>query len=114
MPCFETLRLKNFRSFKDHSICFSPDLTILVGENWRKDNAIDALRLITSPLSHAGIFLSRHDIRFGSPEPKHTILATIPSLRRDFDPFLWQFSIAPWVSGMREESPAHTQCLRSH
>ena len=48
----DTLRLNNFRSFEDEQICFGKDLTILVGENnGGKSNTIDALRLITTPLS---------------------------------------------------------------
>jgi putative ATP-dependent endonuclease of the OLD family len=48
----ETLRLNNFRSFEDERICFSRNLPIFVGENnGGKSNAIDALRLFTTPLT---------------------------------------------------------------
>jgi putative ATP-dependent endonuclease of the OLD family len=78
----ETLRLRNFRSFEDESICFSPDLTILVGENnGGKSNAIDALRLITSPLSRRReIYCEGTDIRFGSLEPKFELDVTFAEL----------------------------------
>jgi putative ATP-dependent endonuclease of OLD family len=78
----ETLRLNNFRSFEDESICFSPYLTILVGENnGGKSNAIDALRLITSPLSRRReIYCESTDIRFGSPQRKFELDVTFAEL----------------------------------
>ena len=46
------LSAKNFRSFDDIDIPLYEDLTVLVGENnGGKSNAIDALRLLTVPLS---------------------------------------------------------------
>ncbi len=62
-----TLKIRNFRSFKSDSISFQPDLTILVGENNSgKSNAIDALRLLTPPLSgRREIYCQPTDIRFG-------------------------------------------------
>jgi putative ATP-dependent endonuclease of OLD family len=64
----EALRLNNFRSFDDETLLFSKDLTILVGENnGGKSNVIDALRLITVPLSkRREIYCETTDIRFGS------------------------------------------------
>src|ERR1700681_4591849 len=64
----ETLRLNNFRSFEDERICFVKDITILVGENnGGKSNAIDAIRLVTTPLSgRREIYCESTDIRFGS------------------------------------------------
>lgn len=62
------LRLRNFRSFDDLTIPFSPDLTILVGENNAgKSNAIDAIRLLTTPLGgRKDIFCDVTDIRFSA------------------------------------------------
>ena len=78
----ETLRLNNFRSFEDERICFSKDLTIFVGENnGGKSNAIDALRLVTTPLSgRRELFCESTDIRFGSAEPKFEVDATFADL----------------------------------
>ncbi|MCJ7602137.1 MAG: AAA family ATPase [Desulfobulbaceae bacterium] len=62
------LTLNNFRSFKSCIVTLQPDLTILVGENNSgKSNAIDALRLMTPPLSgRRDIFCQLTDIRFDS------------------------------------------------
>lgn len=78
----ETLTLNNFRSFEHEQISFSEGLTILVGENNAgKSNAIDALRLVTTPLSgRREIYCETTDIRFGSPEPKFEIDATFADL----------------------------------
>ena len=78
----DTLRLNNFRSFEDEQICFGKDLTILVGENnGRKSNTIDALRLITTPLSgRREIYCESSDIRFGGAEPKFEVQATFSDL----------------------------------
>ena len=78
----EALCLKKFRSFEDERICFEKDLTILVGENnGGKSNAIDALRLITTPLSgRREIYCETADIRFGSAEPKFELEATFADL----------------------------------
>lgn len=47
----EKLGLNNFRSFERAEIPLCKDLTILVGENnGGKSNAIDAIRLLTTPL----------------------------------------------------------------
>ena len=66
------LSIENFRSFDDVKIPFSRDLTILVGENNAgKSNAIDALRLLISPLSgRRDIYCAPTDIRFGISERK--------------------------------------------
>jgi len=60
------LSLNNFRSFKSSTVTLQPDLTILVGENNSgKSNAIDALRLLTPPLSgRRDIYCQLTDIRF--------------------------------------------------
>ena len=78
----DTLRLNNFRSFEDEQICFGKDLTILVGENnGGKSNTIDALRLITTPLSgRREIYCESSDIRFGGAEPKFEVQATFSDL----------------------------------
>jgi putative ATP-dependent endonuclease of OLD family len=78
----ESLKLKNFRSFEDERICFSKGLTIFVGENNSgKSNAVDALRLITSPLNgRREIYCESTDIRFGSAEPKFELDATFADL----------------------------------
>lgn len=62
------LSLQNFRSFKSSVLSFQPDLTILVGENNSgKSNAIDALRLLTPPLSgRRDIYCQLTDIRIGA------------------------------------------------
>lgn len=62
----KTLSLDNFRSFKSNSISLQPDLTIFVGENNSgKSNAIDAIRLLTPPLSsRREIYCQITDIRF--------------------------------------------------
>jgi putative ATP-dependent endonuclease of OLD family len=78
----ETLRLNNFRSFEDERICFVKDITILVGENnGGKSNAIDALRLVTTPLSgRREIYCESTDIRMGSGEPRFELDATFADL----------------------------------
>ncbi|MEJ1343221.1 MAG: AAA family ATPase [Candidatus Sedimenticola sp. (ex Thyasira tokunagai)] len=62
------LSLNHFRSFKSSTVSLQPDLTILVGENNSgKSNTIDALRLMTPPLSgRRDIYCQLTDIRFGS------------------------------------------------
>lgn len=61
-------KLKNFRSFDDCEIDFQADLTVLVGENnGGKSNAIDAIRLLTTPLgSRREIYGEPTDVRFQS------------------------------------------------
>lgn len=62
------LNLRNFRSFSECSVTFQSDLTILVGENNSgKSNTIDAIRLLTPPLSgRRDIYCQITDIRFDS------------------------------------------------
>jgi putative ATP-dependent endonuclease of the OLD family len=78
----ETLRMQNFRSFEDEQICFSDDLTILVGENnGGKSNAIDAIRLLTPPLSgRREIYCETTDIRFSSAAKVFELDATFAKL----------------------------------
>lgn len=62
------LTLENFRSFKYATVRLCENLTILVGENNSgKSNAIDAIRLLTPPLSgRREIYCQETDIRFQS------------------------------------------------
>jgi putative ATP-dependent endonuclease of OLD family len=78
----ETVRLQNFRSFENEQICFSDDLTILVGENnGGKSNAIDAIRLLTTPLSgRREVYCESTDIRFGSADKVFELDATFAKL----------------------------------
>ena len=78
----EMLRLQNFRSFDVECIRFAKDLTILVGENnGGKSNAIDALRLVTTPLSgRREIYCESTDIRLSSIEPRFELDATFADL----------------------------------
>ena len=64
----KSLTLSNFRSFAESEIPLSKDLTILVGENnGGKSNAIDAIRLLTTPLGgRRELYCETTDIRFGS------------------------------------------------
>lgn len=61
------LTLSNFRSFEQTDIPLCSDLTILVGENnGGKSNAIDAIRLLTTPLGgRRDLYCETTDIRFG-------------------------------------------------
>jgi len=63
----ESLTLQNFRSFTDTKVPLCPDLTVFVGENnGGKSNAIDAIRLVTSPLSgRRELYCETTDIRSG-------------------------------------------------
>ena len=71
----DTLTICNFRSFDKIEIPLCKDLTVFVGENnGGKSNAIDAIRLITAPLSgRREIYAEQTDIRFGSDDPKFEI-----------------------------------------
>jgi putative ATP-dependent endonuclease of OLD family len=82
-----TLKLTNFRSFSDAEVPLCSDLTILVGENnGGKSNAIDAIRLLTAPLSgRRELYCETTDIRFGSAERRFELqgpsLSSIPRSR---------------------------------
>lgn len=78
----DTVTIDNFRSFNRIEIPLSRDLTVLVGENnGGKSNAIDAIRLITTPLGgRREIYADLTDIRFGSPERKFEIEALFSNL----------------------------------
>ena len=77
-----TLTLSNFRSFDQIEIPLCSDLTILVGENnGGKSNAIDALRLLTTPLGgRRDIYCETTDIRFGSAERRFELSARFDEL----------------------------------
>jgi putative ATP-dependent endonuclease of the OLD family len=78
----ETLKIRNFRSFDKIEIPLRKDLTVFVGENnGGKSNAIDAIRLITTPLGgRREIYAELTDIRFGSAEPSFEIEALFADL----------------------------------
>jgi putative ATP-dependent endonuclease of OLD family len=71
----EKLKVRNFRSFDDETIALTRGLTIFVGENnGGKSNAIDAIRVVTSPLSgRREIYCETTDIRFGSDQRRFEI-----------------------------------------
>jgi len=78
----DTIRISNFRSFDKIAISLCKDLTIFVGENnGGKSNAIDAIRLITTPLSgRREIYADPTDVRFGSTDRKFEIDALFSHL----------------------------------
>lgn len=78
----ESLRLTNFRSFAEQTIPLSKELTVFVGENnGGKSNAIDAIRLITFPLSgRREIYCEPTDVRFSSPVREFQIEANYDAL----------------------------------
>lgn len=78
----ETLTITNFRSFDKIEIPLCKDVTVLVGENnGGKSNAIDAIRLITTPLGgRREIYAELTDIRFGCAERKFEIEAVFCDL----------------------------------
>jgi putative ATP-dependent endonuclease of OLD family len=64
------LLLKHFRSCRDTSVKFTPDLTVVVGENAAGKSAIvDALRLVAFPASgrQTAWFVGERDLSHGSP-----------------------------------------------
>jgi putative ATP-dependent endonuclease of the OLD family len=64
----KNIELKEFRSFEATEIELQKDLTVFVGENnGGKSNAIDAIRLLTSPLGgRREIYCEPTDLRFQS------------------------------------------------
>lgn len=61
------LKLKSFRSFDEGEVTFQRDLTVFAGENnGGKSNAIDALRLLSTPISgRREIYCEQSDVRVG-------------------------------------------------
>jgi putative ATP-dependent endonuclease of OLD family len=78
----ESLKLDRFRSCPRVTINLRPDLTVLVGENnGGKSNIIDAVRLITLPLSgRRERYPDDDDLRRGSTEKAFTIEARFSGL----------------------------------
>jgi len=78
----EKLELDGFRSFERIKIPLCKDLTIFVGENnGGKSNAIDAIRLLTSPLNgRREIYCEPTDVRFGSANRTFEIAGTFAAL----------------------------------
>ncbi len=78
----KSLELRNFRSFSEAEVPLCSDLTILVGENnGGKSNAIDAIRLLTMPLSgRRELYCESNDIRFGSANKRFDIKGTFSQL----------------------------------
>ncbi|CAB3929458.1 ATP-dependent nuclease [Achromobacter insolitus] len=76
------LTAKNFRSFDHVDIPLYEDLTVFVGENnGGKSNAIDAIRLLTLPLSgRRELYCEATDVRFGSALPKFELEAHFADL----------------------------------
>lgn len=71
------LTLRNFRSFDEIEIPMRPKLTVFVGENnGGKSNAIDAMRLVTVPLSgRRELYCEPTDIRFDCDQNEFEIQA---------------------------------------
>lgn len=78
----KTLTLSNFRSFERAQIPLCKDLTILVGENnGGKSNAVDAIRLLTTPLGgRRELYCETTDIRFGNDERKFELVGNFEEL----------------------------------
>jgi putative ATP-dependent endonuclease of OLD family len=76
------LTAKNFRSFDQIEIPLYEDLTVFVGENnGGKSNAIDAMRLLTLPLSgRRELYCESTDVRFGSVLPDFELEALFEDL----------------------------------
>lgn len=64
----KNLKLRSFRSFDEGEVELQRDLTVFAGENnGGKSNAIDAIRLLTTPISgRRDIYCEQSDVRFGS------------------------------------------------
>ncbi|SCB36663.1 ATP-dependent nuclease [Rhizobium hainanense] len=76
------IKLANFRSFQETEIELQKDLTVFVGENnGGKSNAIDAMRLLTVPLSgRREIYCEGTDVRFQSTRPDFEIVGEFEEL----------------------------------
>lgn len=95
-----SLKLTRFRSCDSLSVQLRPDLTVLVGENnGGKSNVVDAIRLLTLPLSgRRDRYAEDDDIRRGVAEPnfeveglfshlsdaqKGLLIAAVPDIAKD-------------------------------
>ena len=78
----KTLTVSNFRSFSQEEIRLCADLTIFVGENnGGKSNALDAIRLLTTPLTgRRDLYCETTDIRFGSNSRRFDLQGTFADL----------------------------------
>ena len=76
------LDLSNFRSFSKERIFFERGLTVLVGgNNGGKSNIIDAIRLLSTPLSgRRELYCEQTDIRFGIAPRTFELKATFEGL----------------------------------
>ena len=76
------LKLVNFRSFANETVTFEKQLTVLVGENnGGKSNLIDAVRLISPPLSgRRDIYCETTDLRFGNEDTPYELTARFSPL----------------------------------
>lgn len=108
----EQIKISRFRSCEETTVHFQPDLTVLVGENnGGKSNVIDAIRLVTAPLSgRRDRYAEADDLRHGSdpanfaieaqyaglsPASKGLLIAAVPDPAQDRAVF-----------GLRYEGPA--------
>lgn len=82
MMFLRRLSARNFRSFDEIDIPLYEDLTVFVGENnGGKSNAIDAMRLLTVPLSgRRELYCESTDVRFGSTKPEFELEAEFGDL----------------------------------
>ncbi|MCA9054593.1 MAG: AAA family ATPase [Planctomycetaceae bacterium] len=76
------LQLNSFRSFANEQVSFQSGLTVLVGENnGGKSNIIDAIRLVSTPLSgRRDLYCEQTDIRFGATPSIFELRATFSEL----------------------------------
>lgn len=97
----KTLTLSNFRSFERTDIPLRKDLTILVGENsGGKSNAIDAIRLLTTPLGgRREIYCEPSDIRFGSATRQFELISVFDELSPPQQGRLITAAIDPTITG---------------
>jgi putative ATP-dependent endonuclease of OLD family len=96
-----SLTLENFRSFDHLTLPLRRDLTILVGENnCGKSNLIDAIRLLTAPLSgRREIYCETSDIRRGSAIPQFELTARFTELSPAQRGRLISAALDPAISG---------------
>lgn len=78
----KNLKLRSFRSFDEGEVELQRDLTVFAGENnGGKSNAIDAIRLLTTPISgRREIYCEQSDVRFGSTERAFELESTYQEL----------------------------------